>query len=110
MSEGLAEHKAARGGYMSTEHPVIDWSSEIGIANFQIGSVFINKPQIWVLNNYILTWKTLKTTFHAWNVCMYVWHNNSNILKIMLVFGQWRFTSPQERNAYWETAIVCVKI
>ncbi len=26
--------------------------------------IFINKPQIWVLNNYILTWKTLKTTFH----------------------------------------------
>ncbi len=64
MSEGLAERKAARGRYMSTEHPVIAWSSEIGIANFQIGSVFINKPQIWVLNNYILAWKTLKTTFH----------------------------------------------
>ncbi len=56
--------EAVRGGYMSTEHPVIAWSSEIGIANFQIGVIFINKPQIWVLNNYILTWKTLKTTFH----------------------------------------------
>ncbi len=39
MSEGLAERKAALGGYMSTERPVIAWSSEIGIANFQIGSV-----------------------------------------------------------------------
>ncbi len=28
--------------------------SEIGEAHFQI--VFINKPQIWVLNNYILAW------------------------------------------------------
>ncbi len=54
MSEGLAERKAALGGYMSTERPVIAWSSEIGITNFQIGSVFINKPQIRVLNNYIL--------------------------------------------------------
>ncbi len=39
MSEGLAERKAVRGGYMSTEHPVIAWSSEIGIANFQIGAI-----------------------------------------------------------------------
>ncbi len=31
--KGLAENKAALGGYMSTEHPVIAWSSEIGIAN-----------------------------------------------------------------------------
>ncbi len=38
--------------------------SEIGKAHFQIGAVFINKLQIWVLNNYILTWNTLKTTFH----------------------------------------------
>ncbi len=41
MSEGLAERKAARGGYMSTERPVIAWSSEISIANianFQIGA------------------------------------------------------------------------
>ncbi len=30
--------KAALGGYMSTEHQVIAWSSEIGIANFQIGA------------------------------------------------------------------------
>ncbi len=64
MSEGLAERKAARGGYMSTERSVITWSSEISIAHFQIGSVFINKLQIWVLNNYILAWKTLKITFH----------------------------------------------
>ncbi len=57
MSEGLAERKAARGGYMITERPVIAWSSEIGIANFLIGAIFINKPQIWILNNYILAWK-----------------------------------------------------
>ncbi len=38
--------KAVRGGYMSTEHPVIAWSSEIGIANLQIGAHFINKLQI----------------------------------------------------------------
>ncbi len=42
------------------------WShvSEICEAHFQIGAVFINKPQIWDLNNYILTWNTFKTTFH----------------------------------------------
>ncbi len=57
MSEGLAECKAALGGYKSTERPVIAWSAEIGIANFQIGAIFINKQQIWVLNNYVLTWK-----------------------------------------------------
>ncbi len=34
-----AERKAARGGFMSTERPVIAWSSEIGIANFQIGAI-----------------------------------------------------------------------
>ncbi len=33
MTEGLAERKAARGGYMSTECPVITWSAKIGIAN-----------------------------------------------------------------------------
>ncbi len=31
--------------------------SEIGESHFQIGAVFINKPQIWVLN-YILNWNT----------------------------------------------------
>ncbi len=55
--------KAALCGYMSTERLMITWSSVIGIANFQIGAIFINKPQIWILN-YILAWKTLKTTFH----------------------------------------------
>ncbi len=34
MSEGLAERKAALGGYMSTEFPVIAWSSEIDIVHF----------------------------------------------------------------------------
>ncbi len=37
---------------MSTERTMIACSSEIGIANFQIGSIFIHKPEIWVLNNY----------------------------------------------------------
>ncbi len=32
--------------------------SKISKAHFQIGAVFINKPQIWVLNNYILVWNT----------------------------------------------------
>ncbi len=41
MSEGLAEREAARGGYMSTERPVIAWSSDIGIAKFQIGAIFL---------------------------------------------------------------------
>ncbi len=60
MSEGLAEHKAARGGYMSSERPVIAWSSEIGIANFPNRRyIFITKPQIWVLNNHILAWKNI---------------------------------------------------
>ncbi len=39
MSEGLDERKDAWGGYMSTERPVIAWSFEIGIANFQIGAI-----------------------------------------------------------------------
>ncbi len=39
MSEGQAERKAALRGYMSTERPVIASSYEIGIANFQIGSI-----------------------------------------------------------------------
>ncbi len=60
MSERLAELRMLEADTWAQ----ITWSSEIGIANFQIGSVFINKPQIWVLNNYILTWKTRKTTFH----------------------------------------------
>ncbi len=46
MSEGLAERKAARGGYMSTE-----WSPGAPKSVYQIsqiGAIFINKPQIWV--------------------------------------------------------------
>ncbi len=35
MTEELAERKAARDEYMSTERPVITWSSENGIANLQ---------------------------------------------------------------------------
>ncbi len=94
MSEGLAERKAARGGYMSTEHPLIAWRSYI----------FINKLQIWVLNNYILTWKTLKTTFHDtitvifWKLCGFLGNDVSQVQK-----------NRQERilrNDY----IVCVKI
>ncbi len=38
--------KAARDGYMSTECLLIAWSSEISEANLQIGTIFINKPQI----------------------------------------------------------------
>ncbi len=50
---------------------------------YQIDAIFINKPQIWVLN-YILAWKTLKTTFHD-TITVIFWK----------VFGQWRFTSQQ---------------
>ncbi len=96
--------EAVRGGYMSTEHPVIAWSSEIGIANFQIGVIFINKPQIWVLNNYILTWKTLKTTFH--DTITVIFREN--------YAGFWAMTfhksTRTDKNAYWEKAVVCVKI
>ncbi len=38
MSEGQAECKAARGGYMSTERPVI--------ASNERYPIFINEPQI----------------------------------------------------------------
>ncbi len=53
MSEGLAWALSAR------------WSrgahvSEIGKAHFQLGAVFINKQQIWVLNDYILAWNSNK--------------------------------------------------
>ncbi len=89
MWEGLAERKAARG--MSTESPVIAWRSEIGIANLPNRHyIFKNKLQIRVLNNYILAWKTLKTTFHD--------TIKENIKKILQVFGQWCFTSPQEQT------------
>ncbi len=60
MSEGLAEVRLLSSGYMSTEcrWPCGAHVSEISEAHFQIGAVFINKLQIWVLNNYILTWNT----------------------------------------------------
>ncbi len=56
MSEGLAEVMLLSSGYMSIERPLITWSSRLQIckAHFQIGAVFINKLQIWVLNNYII--------------------------------------------------------
>ncbi len=52
--------------------------SETGEANFQIGAVVINKPQIWVLN-YILALNTLKT----------IHDTITNILKIMRINGGW---------------------
>ncbi len=52
MSEGLAEVILLSSGYMSIKRP------KIGEAHFQIGAVFINKLQICILNNYILTWNT----------------------------------------------------
>ncbi len=65
MSEGLAEFMLLSLGYMSRS---ARWSrgahgSEIGEAHFQIGAVFINKPQIWVLNNYILGLKYTRPVF-----------------------------------------------
>ncbi len=68
---------------------------------YQIDAIFINKPQIWVLNNYILAWITVKTTFHD---------------MITVIFRKWQgylgndsFTSPQEqtRTHYWEMTIAC---
>ncbi len=50
-----SQTKAAIGGYTSTERTLIASSAEISLAQFQIGAIFINKLQIWVLNNYILT-------------------------------------------------------
>ncbi len=48
MSEGLAEVMLLSSGYMCTELPPSRGAhvSEIGEAHFQIGAVFINKPQI----------------------------------------------------------------
>ncbi len=59
MSEGLAEVMLLSSGYMSTERPVIAWSSRLRNRR----STFSNrlcfyKPQIWVLNDYILPWNT----------------------------------------------------
>ncbi len=61
MSEGLAEVMLLSSGYMSIERP----SDRMELTSLksakhilQIGAVFINKPQIWVLNNYILAWNT----------------------------------------------------
>ncbi len=39
-------------------------ASEISEAHFQIEAIFINKPQIGALNNYVLDWNTLRTAFH----------------------------------------------
>ncbi len=65
MTEGLAERKAARGGYMSAERlDHLERRNRPSKFTKYIDAIFINKPQIWVLNNYILTWKPLKTTFH----------------------------------------------
>ncbi len=46
MSEGLAEVMLLSSGYMSSGRPRGAHVSEIGEAHFQIGAVFINKPQI----------------------------------------------------------------
>ncbi len=58
MTEGLAERKAARDGYTSAER-----ATKSTEKRYQIDAIFINKPQIWVLNNYILAWKILKLHF-----------------------------------------------
>ncbi len=38
--------KAALSGFMSAEQLLMSWSSQNFKANFQIGIIFINKPQI----------------------------------------------------------------
>ncbi len=62
MSEGLtlAEVMLFSSGFISIERPVITWSSRLRNRRntFSNNAVFINKPQIWVLNNYILAWNT----------------------------------------------------
>ncbi len=47
-------------GFMSTERPVIVWSSRLWNwwSTFLNMQCFYNKPHIWVLNNYILAWNT----------------------------------------------------
>ncbi len=100
MSEGLAEHNADTWALSTRWSP---GAPEIGIANFQIGVIFINKPQIWVLNNYIIAWKTLKTTFHDtitvifWKLHGFLGNDVSQVHK-----------NRQERIL--RNAIVCVKI
>ncbi len=54
MSEGLAEVMLLSSGYMSGDR--VELTSPKSAKH--IGAVFINKPQIWVLNNYILSWNT----------------------------------------------------
>ncbi len=54
MSEGLAEVMLLSSGYMSGDR--VELTSPKTAKH--IGAVFINKPQIWVLNGYILSWNT----------------------------------------------------
>ncbi len=80
MSEGLAEVRLLSSGYMSTacRWPCGAHVSEISEAHFQIGAVFINKLQILVLNNYILTWNTCFQWRQALSVvAQHVWFRHS---------------------------------
>ncbi len=58
MSEGLAAVRllSADTGALSARWSRGAHTSEMfSEAHFQMGAIFINKPQIWVLKNYILT-------------------------------------------------------
>ncbi len=58
MSEGLAMVRllSADTGALSARWSRGAHTSEMfSEAHFQMGAIFINKPQIWVLKNYILT-------------------------------------------------------
>ncbi len=62
----------------------MDLTSEISKAHFQIGAVFINKPQIWVLNNYILAWNTRVQCRQALSVAaLHIWcrHGVTQLLR-----------------------------
>ncbi len=54
-------------------------------------SIFINKPQIWVLNNYILTWKTLKTTFHN-TITVILWKLRGFLVNQSMFCGEFSST------------------
>ncbi len=101
MSEGLAERKAARGGFTSTEHRMTR-STELGIANL---------PN-W---RYLYKWTadlSFKLHSRLKNSLNYIsWHDSSNILKITLFLSIMFYKSTRtDKNAYWETTIVCVKM
>ncbi len=82
MSEGLVEWRLLSSGYMSTERPVITWSSRLRNRRSTFSNrrcFFINKLQISVLINYILVaWNTFKTKFHDTITVFFFLYNYAN--------------------------------